>query len=256
MDSTVGQFYTKDTEGYFDEYERSHGPRLDALVSRYNLKDLHGRVLDVGGGMGFLGKRLSPEIDYWIIDGADIPGTERPPVAGYLPQPEHLKLIRDVKLCKGTYVKQDLDHDHFSSPAGMEHRGCGQFGNYQIDMGGQFDTGFVLEVLEHLASPYHCLAEMKKLVKLGGLIYISIPPPSVWHNVIYPGLLWPKENFVQWLGQMALEIVDQYDYQPAPVGWPAWTFVCRNLSWDRKRLLFEKAEVKFRDCTPLAATNL
>ncbi len=230
MNPTVSNFFDKNPgTQYAEQYEYSHGPRLDALVARYGLKDLTGRVVDVGGGLGFLGKRL-PSAEYWVVDGAKI-------------EPED-------RLTSGSWIQVDLDHDDFSSRGHQINKGSFRGGLET------FDVAFCLETLEHLSSPYHCLEQIKKLVKPDGLIYISIPPPSVWHNTIYPGLLWPKENFLQFLGQMALPVIDQWDYQPASVGWPAWTFVCRNRPWSEKVLAFAKSEEKFVNCTPLEATNL
>jgi SAM-dependent methyltransferase len=240
IDPTVSQFFTKNPESdYMAKYEYSHGPRLDALAARH-LTDLKNqKVVDVGGGMGFLGRRLDSSNHYWVIDGADIPDIKCTGPIGQL------------TLCKGVYVKQDIDRDYFSNLDWYEN---GE--RFQMNLNGYFDAGFALEVLEHLSNPYHCLVELKKVVKPGGLIYISIPTESVWHNVVYPGLLWPIPNFSQWLGQMALPVIDFWEYKPVSIGWPAYTFVCRNDPWSSKTLLYPKEEAKFRDCTPLQATNL
>lgn len=242
IDVTVSNFFSKNPESsYMENYETSHGPRLDALSTRYDLKSLKGHVADVGGGMGFLGKRLGPDADYWVIDGADIPGANCRGPLGH------------VSLSKGVYVKQDIDRDYFSN---LDWYDTDTKERLNMSLVGYFDIAFCLETLEHLSNPYHCLEQIKKIVKPGGTVVLSIPPPSVWHNTIYPGLLWPKESFLQFLGQMALPVVNQWDYQPASIGWPAWTFVCRNDPWSAKRLVFPKDEAKFIDCTLLQATNL
>ena len=239
MDPTVSDFYTKNPAAdYMAQYEFSHGPRLDAIAARYDLKSLRGRVLDVGGGLGFLGKRLDPSVDYWVIDGAEI--------------------TEEQRLCKGTWIKADLDHDEFSrhDASGFGPTGQRDTMRYTDRHLGSFQTAFCLETLEHLFAPYHCLVEIKKLVKLDGIIYLSVPPISVWHNVVYPALLWPPENFMQFLGQMALPITDFWEYKPTTVGWPAYTFRCINRPWSEKKLMFEKQELKFRDASPLECTNL
>lgn len=226
MNPTVTDFYTKAPElGYLAEYDRSHGPRLDALVARYDLKSLCGRVLDVGGGLGFLGKRLHEDVDYWVIDGAEVPVEQR--------------------LCKGGWARRDIDHDQFSYALTSD--------SYDKT---PFDTAFFLETIEHIGNPHHALVEIKKLVKPDGLIHISIPTETVWHNIPYPGLMWPPTNFIQFLGQMALHVLDFWTYVPATVGWPAYHFVCRNRPWSQKVLAFPKEEAKFRDATPLECTNL
>jgi hypothetical protein len=85
---------------------------------------------------------------------------------------------------------------------------------------------------------------------------LSVPTESVWHNTPYPGLLWPRQNWEQFLGQMALPIEDFYVYQPNGPGWPAYQYKCRNAAWKEKRLAFPKQEEKFLNCTPIEATNL
>lgn len=229
MNPTVVGFFTKNAEdGYARQYDIDHGPRLDELIAHYRLREkLAGkRVVDVGGGLGFLGKRLDPSTDYWVIDGAEI--------------------RYDQKVSPGTWLRRDLDHDSFG------------LGFFECERGEvpQFDAGFCLETLEHIGNPHHALVEFKRIVRENGDIWISIPTETVTHNTPYPGLLWPVQNFMQFLGQMALPILDAYIYQPVAQGWPAYTFHCRNAPWHEKRLMFPKQEMKFRDCTALEATNL
>jgi 2-polyprenyl-3-methyl-5-hydroxy-6-metoxy-1,4-benzoquinol methylase len=229
VNQIVSQFYEKDS--YQEPYDLQHGPRLDALVTRYNLREKLAakRVVDVGGGLGFLGKRLDPSTDYWVIDGAEI--------------------TLEQRLCAGRWTKVDLDHDVLSNSYSTEIDGA-------LPHPGEFDAGFCLETIEHCGNPHHVLVELKKLVKIGCPIYLSIPSEDVWHNVPYPGLMWPRQNFEQFLGQMALNIVDFSHYQPAGRGWPAYTWLCENRPWAEKKLAFPKGEEKFRNCTPLEATNL
>lgn len=223
---TVTHFYDKNaSEGYGATYDLQHGDRLDKTVDHFNLSKLTTeKVLDIGGGLGFLGKRLPSTIDYWVIDGAET-------------RPEQ-------RVAKGQYLNFDLDHSHFGSYRDTAFNGF-------------FDVAFILETIEHCGNPHHVLVETKKLVREGGMILVSIPTITVWHNAPYPGLLWPTEHFEQFLGQMALPVVNRWDYIPGPgKGWPAHHFLCTNRPWSEKRLMFPKAEAKFRDCTPLEATNL
>lgn len=222
MNPTVAGFYTKDVSDYVASYRLDHGPRLQVVIDRYGLKEsLRGkRVLDLGGGLGFAGELLSGS-DYWVIDGAEIQVEQR--------------------LCTGHWLKQDLDYDEFSLAIPFENK---------------FDAAFCQEVLEHLSNPYHCLCETKKMVREGGEIFISLPTESVTHNTIYASLLWPPQNWELFLGQMALEIVDRWVYEPKARGWPAYQWRCINRPWSQKRLIFHKDEEKFINCTPLEATNL
>src|SRR5665213_1148785 len=129
IDPTVSDFYTKNPAAdYMAQYEISHGPRLDAIAARYDLKSLRGRVLDVGGGLGFLGKRLDRSVDYWVIDGAEI--------------------TEEQRLCGGHWEKRDLDHDSLALD--------------WVDGNGspaRFDVAFFLETLEHCGNPHHALVE-------------------------------------------------------------------------------------------------
>lgn len=247
MNSTVTDFYAKNaSEAYGSTYDSQHGARLDAMVAHFNLSSLKGqKVLDVGGGLGFLGKRLDPSNDYWVIDGADS-------------KPEQ-------RVAKGHYIKADLDHDAFGSMPLWEQLnstlgpdGQSNGGTFASCSPGQtFDTAFLCETIEHIGNPHHCLVELKKLVKVGGMVLISIPTITVWHNTPYTGLLWPTSHFEQFLGQMALPVVATWDYIPQPgQGWPAHHFLCANRPWSEKRLMFPKQEAKFQDCTVLEATNL
>jgi len=240
MNDTISNFYLKNPEEhYVDVYETQHGPRLDDLVSHFKLKDFTNvHIVDIGGGLGFMGKRLDPSVDYWVIDGAEIPDGKR--------------------LRGGNWRKADLDYDYFSDSPYAIGSNIYQDGvmvktethNYTR---GYFDVAFFLETLEHLSNPYHALVEIKKLVKQDGDIFVSIPTETVWHNTIYAGLLWPRQNFEQFLEQMALPVIEFYQCNKS---WPTYNYHCRNANWHAARMLFPKMEAKFQGKTPLEYTNL
>lgn len=230
-DASVEGFFSKNAaEGYEKQYDLDHGPRLDAMIQKWNLGEtLKGKqVLDVGGGLGFLGKRFDTSTEYWVADGAVIPG--------------------ESQLCPGHWCHYDLDHDQFSLPIGRAR--ARNYVGSQIDR--RFDAAFCLETLEHLTNPYHCLAEIKKLVKPNGDIYISIPHANVWHNYIYAALMVDPSNFAQFLGQMALPIVEYWLWDK---GWNAHHFKCRNAAWNEKVMLYPKQEQKFVNATPIEMVN-
>lgn len=235
MNDTVQGFYTKGVTDYVENYRLDHSPRLRALIDRYDLHaQLAGkRVLDIGGGLGFLGELLDPTTDYTVLDGATIVPSQR--------------------LCKGTWAKVDLDYDAFSWDIHADPVYKGWGGGAAR---GTFDAAFCLETLEHVGNPHHLLVQLKALVKPGGDVFLSVPTEGVTHNTPYPSLLWPPTSFALFLAQMALPITDAYVYQPKDRGWPAYQYRCTNEAWSQKRLLFPKADPKFRDCTPLEATNL
>ena len=231
MDDSVANFFSKNAaDGYARQYELDHGPRLDAMLSHWGLiESLKGkRVLDVGGGLGFLGKRLDPSTDYWVIDGATVAPEQR--------------------LCKGRWIRSDLDHSRFSFGE-LADDGSGFMGVTPIP---EFDVAFCLETLEHLTNPYHCLAEIKKLVKEDGEIIISIPHANVTHNYIYPALMVDPSNFAQFLGQMALPVRDYWLWSK---GWNAHHFKCSNRPYREKVMLYPKQEAKFVEATPVEMVN-
>jgi SAM-dependent methyltransferase len=200
------------------------------MLTHWGLRDqlVGKRVLDVGGGLGFLGKRLDPSTEYWVVDGARAP--------------------EGMRLAQGEYVEADLDFDAKLAETVCLHR-PGAFNFYDKR---PFDATFCLETLEHLTNPYHCLAEMKKLVKEDGDIYISIPHANVWHNYIYPALMVEPNNFAQFLGQMALPVKDYWLWNR---GWNAHHFHCKNRPYSEKVMLYPKEESKFVNATPVEMVN-
>jgi SAM-dependent methyltransferase len=235
MDASVTNFFAKGLEeGYAATYRLDHSPRIRALLDRYGLKEtLKGkRVADIGGGLGFLGELLDPTTEYYVLDGAETTPSQR--------------------VSKGHFIKVDLDRDRFGTDQWVCDMSQGGFAGHILP---KMDAGFALEVLEHLSNPYHALVELKKLVKEDGLIYLSVPSESVWHNVVYPALLWPPGNFLQFLGQMSLHVVDHWEYKPTVRGWPAYHYTCLNKPWSHKKMAYEKTEAKFLHATPLECTN-
>ena len=69
-----------------------------------------------------------------------------------------------------------------------------------------FDIVLCLEVMEHLENPYHCLGEIKRVLKEEGLFITSIPNPKMLHPYIYPGLF-TVNNFERFLELNSFEII-------------------------------------------------
>lgn len=61
-----------------------------------------------------------------------------------------------------------------------------------------FDVVTCLETMEHLENPYHCLREIKRVLKKEGLFLISIPNPKMIHPKCYPALF-SLEGFMEFL---------------------------------------------------------
>jgi 2-polyprenyl-3-methyl-5-hydroxy-6-metoxy-1,4-benzoquinol methylase len=227
MDPSVSQFFLKNAvENYAAQYEIDHGPRLDAMLAHWGLveKLKDKRVLDVGGGLGFLGKRLDSSTEYWVIDGA--------------------YCLPEQRLSKGRWLCKDIDFDRFAEqlPEGPD-----DWFNWPV-----FDTCFILETLEHCQNVYNVLAQAKKLVKEGGDIIISIPHANVTHNYIYPALMVDPNNFAQFLSQMALPVRDYWLWNK---GWNAHHFKCENRPYSEKVMLYPKQESKFLHATPVEMVN-
>jgi ubiquinone/menaquinone biosynthesis C-methylase UbiE len=61
-----------------------------------------------------------------------------------------------------------------------------------------FDSVICLETLEHLENPQHCLEEIKRVLKPGKHLIVSIPNPRTRHKFIYP-CLFKFGNFMQYI---------------------------------------------------------
>ena len=51
-----------------------------------------------------------------------------------------------------------------------------------------FDFIICLETMEHMMSPYYALTEMRRVLKRGGRLIVSVPNPIWGHIFLYPGL--------------------------------------------------------------------
>ena len=225
MDNSVKNFYKKDNNDpeYYKKYEREHSPRLNFIVEHFKLKEIKDKVVgDFGCGAGFLLSRLDNNNKKYGIDGVEFD--------------------KDNFLCDFTYYLMDLDEDW--SQLGLSNEP--EFKDF-------FDVSFCFETLEHLASPYNALCNMKWTTKKNAPIYVSIPDVRVTHNVVYPGLIFPHTNFEEFLLQMALPIEEHVVFEG---DWPDRIWKCRNASWAEKKLKYPKAESKFINATPIEATNL
>jgi 2-polyprenyl-3-methyl-5-hydroxy-6-metoxy-1,4-benzoquinol methylase len=205
-----------ETSGHsYEEYERSHKPRLDFLVEDLKLNELYDKkIADVGCGLGFIHNRLKPEIqkNYIGFDGANMEG------APFL------------------YHAVDLDNFHFRST--------------KEDY---FDVVMCFETIEHLTNPYNCLLEIKRMLKPDGIVYLSIPHQNTTHNTIYPSLLYPLENFIVFLRQMAFEVKD-IRYHDKSFSQNVLTLV--NKDWSHSKMVYYKREDKFRNIPPHESVNL
>jgi ubiquinone/menaquinone biosynthesis C-methylase UbiE len=81
---------------------------------------------------------------------------------------------------------------------------------------GFFDVAITLETIEHVENPHRMLWEIKRVVKEGGLLLISIPGEKVYHPFIYPGLFTQK-NFREFLESSGFEVLKLSGWGQAPL---------------------------------------
>lgn len=215
IDNSVKDFYKKNAnENYKDEYHKQHLPRYVSTVSRFQLGSLHNKKIgDFGGGRGGFLKLLPQDNEFFIYDGADLKQ-------------------EDMYIDKVNYNQLDLDRD--------------------CKLPRVLDTSFCFETVEHVASPFRILNNIKDATQINGDVYISIPDERMTHPVIYYTLFYPHYNFIDFLECMALPVMDQYIFDN---GWPSWIYKCKNVEWKNKKMKFYKHEQKFRDANLLECTN-
>lgn len=68
-----------------------------------------------------------------------------------------------------------------------------------------FNVVICLETMEHLENPYHCLREIRRVLKPQGIFLISIPNPRILHPYFYPAIFTAK-NFKQLLGLTSFKV--------------------------------------------------
>lgn len=214
MKKIVEKFYEENVGRSIESYENSHGKRFDFLIDDLKLNEIrNSSILDIGCGYGPIYNRLSKDNGNKYV-GIDGASVQNP----------------------FEYHQADLDYDNFAD---------------KFD--GHFDYIFSFETFEHLANPYHCLLQIKQLMHKNSLFYLSIPHARTEHNTIYPGLIYPVENFIMFLKQCAMDVVDIRVHDKAFV---QNVFILRSLGWDCSQLLWHKSEEKFRNIPPHEAINL
>lgn len=218
MDNLVSNFYKLDGHSV-EAYESSHKPRLDFLVQDLKLDQIeNSKIADFGCGYAPIFRRLPKDKGntFFGFDG------------------DSARLASDV--CN--YTQIDLNR---CDPVSMNGDPA------------MLDVALCFETLEHLTDPYTCMVFIKKFLKKDGILYLSIPHSDCTHNTIYPGLLYPVENFKEFLGQMALEIEDHRIHDKA---FKQHVFTLRNKPWGFSKMKWHKGEDKFRNIPPALAVNL
>jgi 2-polyprenyl-3-methyl-5-hydroxy-6-metoxy-1,4-benzoquinol methylase len=125
--------------------------------------------------------------------------------------------------------------------------------NFNIKKPKFFDAVFCFETIEHLTNPYNCLLEIKNILKYDHLLYITIPNYKTEHNTIYPSLLYPVDNFIKFLQQMAFEIQDHRIHDKC---FYQEVFILKNKDWSNSKMLWPKYDEKFKNIPPHISINL
>ena len=218
MNKTITEFYTSEDKDkdYQQKYHEEHKNRIQWVIKRFGLDKLENkRILDIGCGKGDYFKYLSPNNTFIGIDGADI----------------------NNKLVPFLSLKLDLNQPFA----------------YILDNEKRFDVIICSETLEHCSQVYGIIEEIKKLLKIGGILLITLPNVGMEHNYLYPALMVNPDNWNQFMCQMAFTIID---FDVFKDGWPSNCWLYENKTWDNSRMLFYKSEEKFRGKTPLEQVNI
>jgi len=208
--------YSKFYETYghsYEEYNRSHKDRLDFLVEDLRLNKLENHLI-ADIGCGL----------------------------GFIYNRLNLEIQKnyhgydgaEIKDCPFNYIQTDLD-------------------TFTTNEQDKYDVVFCFETIEHLTNPYNCLLQIKKMLKQDHYLYLTIPNVQTTHNTIYPGLLYPVDNFIVFLKQLAFDIQrhiihDKSFYQEV--------FILKNKDWSNSKMLWEKTEDKFYNIPPHISVKL
>lgn len=217
INHSVTKFYEYQTP---EEYEKSHSQRFDFLIEDLKLNSIENSSIgDFGCGYAPIFQRMNKDKNnkFFGFDGA---------------------YISDMANKYCDYSITDLNLP---------------FADKFLEQNGQVDYAFSFETFEHLPNPYNCLYEIKKILKNDGILYLSIPHISITHNTLYPGFIYPVENFIVFLQQMAFELVEHKIHQK---NFAQNVFILKNKDWNFSKMLFYKEESKFRNIEPLIAINL
>lgn len=121
-----------------------------------HLRSLKGRVLDVGGGAGLAARFMCPTVDYSVLDPSTV--WQEPAVA------ELGRKIRQggpiPKFIQGVGERLPFDDRHF-------------------------DSVLAFWSLNHVSSPFQCVAEMARVLRPGGLAYLVLEDMvPTWRELI------------------------------------------------------------------------
>jgi len=89
-----------------------------------------------------------------------------------------------------------------------------------IELEGSYDTIFCLEVIEHLMNPLHFLLQVQKILKPGGVLFLSTPKHK-------PHFLWGNHHFTEYdefrlealFARAGFKTVRKHFFRTMPLWW-------------------------------------
>ncbi len=149
-------FKEEDEEGWSTLEAIAGAPRFNEWMYRTTSKNLSGRILEIGSGIGNIS-------EYYLADKRDLVLSDiRDNYCDYLKQK-----FGDHPNCKAV-VKIDLVHPNFEE----EYK----------DLLKTFDGLFALNVVEHIKEDTQALVNAKKLLRKGGRMVILVPAYQFLYN--------------------------------------------------------------------------
>ena len=202
----TAQDHKKELGMHPDYYEEVHQQRFDDTVNLLKLNQIHNqKICDLGCGPGGIISRLDKSNKIIGMDGYDFNDEKLP---------NYQKLPFE-------FIQADFDYDKFSEKVKEKQ-----------------DVLLSFETFEHLCNPYNFFLESKKMLVEGGIFYLTYPQIDMQHNTFYPGLIYDKTNFDEFLGQMAFSIL-HHGTMPTRYG-RLNVYVLRNESWKKVKMKFNK----------------
>ena len=135
----------------------AEGELVDMLLQHEaQLRQLEGRVLDVGGGSGTVARFLSPSVEYWVVDPSTV--WQEPAIAAV-----------------ASRIRANGPTPRFVEGVGEDL----PFAD------GHFDAAIAFWSLNHADDPYRCVNEIARVLRPGGCAYLVLEDMMpTWRELI------------------------------------------------------------------------
>lgn len=207
-------FYSEGIGHSPEEYDSRHIHRYHKTIELLGLDKVeNSRFCDMGCGPGYILNRMNKNNQLFGFDSFKF-------------EHDYIK-----------YYQVDFDYERFSRTIKEE----------------KFDYIMTLETFEHLTNPYNFIFEAKAMLKENANLYLSIPNADIEHNTFYPALIYPKQNFIEFMQQMAFELKRGWSFPTRFGSVTLYDFV--NKPWSENKMKFIKKE-PLRSCPPHIQVNI